>query len=114
MAGLFVVLHTGVDGAGAVELFGQHQAGQLVGQCDASHADASLCGFLNAVVQPVGGTDDKGEIPGSAAGTLRQQGGVMVNEEKVESIDASYTAEQLKEGLKIRKGKKVYHKALLK
>ena len=45
---------------------------------------------------------------------LVQQGGVMVNEEKVESIDASYTAEQLKEGLKIRKGKKVYHKALLK
>lgn len=75
MAGLFVVLHTGVDGAGAVELFGQHQAGQLVGQCDASHADASLCGFFNAVVQPVGGTDDKGDIPGSAAGTLHQQGG---------------------------------------
>ena len=35
---------------------------------------------------------------------LVQQGGVMVNEEKVESIDASYTAEQLKEGLKIPQG----------
>ena len=54
-------------------------------------------------------------IPSKGEGRrLVQQGGVMVNEEKVESIDASYTAEQLKEGLKIRKGKKVYHKALLK
>ena len=54
-------------------------------------------------------------IPSQGEGRrLVQQGGVMVNEEKVESIDASYTAEQLKEGLKIRKGKKVYHKALLK
>ncbi len=54
-------------------------------------------------------------IPSKCEGRrLVQQGGVMVNEEKVESIDASYTAEQLKEGLKIRKGKKVYHKALLK
>ena len=54
-------------------------------------------------------------IPSKGEGRrLVQQGGVMVNEEKVESIDVSYTAEQLKEGLKIRKGKKVYHKALLK
>ena len=54
-------------------------------------------------------------IPSKGEGRrLVQQGGVMVNEEKVESIDASYTAEQLKEGLKISKGKKVYHKALLK
>ena len=45
---------------------------------------------------------------------LVQQGGVMVNEEKVSSIDASFTAEQLRQGLKIRKGKKVYHKAILK
>ena len=54
-------------------------------------------------------------VPSKGEGRrLVQQGGVMVNEEKVESIDDSYTAEQLKEGLKIRKGKKVYHKALLK
>ena len=54
-------------------------------------------------------------IPSKGEGRrLVQQGGVMVNEEKVEFIDASYTADQLKEGLKIRKGKKVYHKALLK
>ena len=54
-------------------------------------------------------------IPSKGEGRrLVQQGGVMVNEEKVGSIDASFTAEQLKEGLKIRKGKKVYHKAIIK
>ena len=56
-----------------------------------------------------------GLIPSKGEGRrLVQQGGVMVNEEKVSSIDASFTGEQLKEGLKIRKGKKIYHKAVLK
>ena len=45
---------------------------------------------------------------------LVQQGGVMVDDEKIDSIDACFTAEQLKAGLKIRKGKKVFHKAILK
>ena len=45
---------------------------------------------------------------------LVQQGGVFVNDEKVADIDVSFTAEQLKEGVKIRKGKKVFHKAVLK
>ena len=54
-------------------------------------------------------------VPSKGEGRrLVQQGGVMVNEEKVSSIDASFTAEQLRQGLKIRKGKKVYHKAILK
>ena len=54
-------------------------------------------------------------VPSKGEGRrLVQQGGVMVNEEKVSSIDASFTAEQLRHGLKIRKGKKVYHKAILK
>ena len=54
-------------------------------------------------------------VPSKGEGRrLVQQGGVMVNEEKVSSIDASFTAEQLRQGLKIRKGKKVYHKAVLK
>ena len=44
---------------------------------------------------------------------LIQGGGVLVNEEKIESIDRSFTQEDLKAGLKIRKGKKVYHKAIL-
>ena len=54
-------------------------------------------------------------VPSKGEGRrLVQQGGVMVNEEKVSSIDASFTAEQLRQGLKIRKGKKVYHRAVLK
>ena len=44
---------------------------------------------------------------------LVQQGGVFVNEEKVPSIDVSFTKMQAKDGLKIRKGKKVFHKATL-
>ena len=44
---------------------------------------------------------------------LIQGGGVLVNEEKIDSLDRSFTQEDLKAGLKIRKGKKVYHKAIL-
>ena len=49
----------------------------------------------------------------SEARRLVQQGGVFVNDEKVPGIDAKFSAEQLKAGLKIRKGKKVFHKAVL-
>ncbi|MBO5928471.1 MAG: tyrosine--tRNA ligase [Clostridia bacterium] len=42
------------------------------------------------------------------------QGGVYANEQKIEAIDTVFTAEQLTTGVKIRKGKKVFHKAILK
>ena len=45
---------------------------------------------------------------------LIQQGGVAVNGEKVGSIDVRVSADDLKAGVKIRKGKKVYHKAIVK
>ena len=44
---------------------------------------------------------------------LVQQGGVFVNAEKVPAADFAVTEEMLKEGVKIRKGKKVFHKAVL-
>ena len=44
---------------------------------------------------------------------LVEQGGVLVNDEKVPSAQFSVTEEMLKEGVKIRKGKKVFHKAIL-
>lgn len=44
---------------------------------------------------------------------LITQGGVFLDETKVDSIDLRITAEQLKNGVKIRKGKKVFHKAKL-
>ncbi len=53
-------------------------------------------------------------IPSKSEGRrLVQQGGVFADDEKVASIDVSFTAEQLKNGIKLRKGKKVYHKAIL-
>jgi tyrosyl-tRNA synthetase len=45
---------------------------------------------------------------------LVQQGGVFVADEKVQDAAATVSAEQLKAGVVIRKGKKVFHKAVLK
>jgi len=45
---------------------------------------------------------------------LIQQGGVSVNGEKVTSIDLVITKEMLAESVKIKKGKKIFHKAVLK
>ena len=44
---------------------------------------------------------------------LVQQGGVFVNDEKVPDHTFAVTEEMLKEGVKLRKGKKVFHKAIL-
>lgn len=44
---------------------------------------------------------------------LIQQGGVSVDEEKV-AVEARITEAQLKNSIKIRKGKKIYHKVILK
>ena len=41
------------------------------------------------------------------------QGGVFVNDEKVPSAQFAIAEDMLKEGVKIRKGKKVFHKAIL-
>ena len=44
---------------------------------------------------------------------LVQQGGVLVDGEKVADAMAAFTAEQLKAGIVIKKGKKIYHKVTL-
>lgn len=49
----------------------------------------------------------------SEARRLIQQGGVFVNDAKVEAIDFKVTEEMLKENVKIRKGKKKFHKAVM-
>lgn len=41
---------------------------------------------------------------------LIQQGGISANSDKIEDANTTFTAEQLKEGVIIKKGKKVYHK----
>lgn len=56
-----------------------------------------------------------GLIPSRSEGRrLVQQGGVAVNDEKVTDIGYIVTADALKDGVKIRKGKKKFHKAILK
>ncbi len=44
---------------------------------------------------------------------LVEQGGVLVNDEKVPNAQFVVTEEMLKTGVKIRKGKKIFHKAVL-
>ena len=44
---------------------------------------------------------------------LVEQGGVLVNDEKVPNAQFAVTEEMLKAGVKIRKGKKIFHKAVL-
>ena len=43
-----------------------------------------------------------------------QQGGVTANDAKVTSIDVSFTAEQLREGVVVKRGKKNFNKIILK
>ncbi len=45
---------------------------------------------------------------------LVQQGGISVNDEKVTDFAAVFTLAQLQEGLIVKKGKKVFHKVVLK
>ena len=64
-------------------------------------------GFLNLMVAC-------GLAPSNKqARQLVQQGGVFVNDEKMTDATFAVTEEMLKEGVKIRKGKKVFHKAIL-
>ena len=44
---------------------------------------------------------------------LIQQGGVSIDGEKVDALDARIAKNRLHEGIRIRKGKKVYHKVVL-
>jgi tyrosyl-tRNA synthetase len=49
----------------------------------------------------------------SEARRLVQQGGVFLDEAKVDSIDLKVTAQELTAGVKLRKGKKTYHRAMI-
>ena len=50
----------------------------------------------------------------SEARRLVQQGGVLINDQKVPGVDYVVTEAMLRNGLKLRKGKKVFHKAVLR
>ena len=64
--------------------------------------------LLNVLVK-CGLTTSRGE-----GRRLIEQGGLSVNGEKVIDPNVMVSLEQLKEGIKIKKGKKVFHKAILK
>jgi len=49
----------------------------------------------------------------SEARRLVQQGGVLLDDVKVDAIEKMITAEELKNGVKIKKGKKTFHKAVI-
>ena len=54
-------------------------------------------------------------VPSRSEGRrLIEQGGMLVNGEKIASFDTKISKEALAEGVKIKKGKKVFHKAILK
>ena len=53
-------------------------------------------------------TASKGE-----AKRLIQQGGININDTTVSAIDKTFSTDEVKEGLKIRKGKKHFHNAIL-
>ena len=65
-------------------------------------------GILNLLVL-AGLTASKGE-----GRRLVEQGGLSVNGEKVTDPNLLISVEQLKEGIKVKKGKKVFHKIILK
>ena len=44
---------------------------------------------------------------------LIQQGGVSVEEEKISDLGYKFTRDTLKDGIKIKKGKKVYHRIIV-
>ena len=63
---LFMILHPRVDGAGAVDLFGEDKAGQLVGHRDAAHAEPERRRALDLVREAVGRADDEGHVSRAA------------------------------------------------
>jgi tyrosyl-tRNA synthetase len=68
-------------------------------------------GVINiaTLVVKCGLCESKGE-----AKRLIQQGGISVNDQTISDLGKMYSADEIKEGLKIRKGKKVFHKAVFK
>ena len=95
--------------AAAKALFagGGDDANMPTTEIDASKLVDGKIGILNLMVTC-------GLAPSNKqARQLVEQGGVLVNDEKVPSAQFAVTEEMLKEGVKIRKGKKVFHKAIL-
>ena len=95
------------EGARALFSAGGNTANMPTTQLAGSDLTDGQIGILDLLVK-TGLASSKGE-----GRRLVQQGGVTVNEEKVADISASFAESQLKEGVVIKKGKKVFHKAVM-
>ena len=95
------------EGARALFSAGGNTANMPTTQLAGSDLTDGQIGILDLLVK-TGLASSKGE-----GRRLVQQGGVTVNEEKVADISASFAESQLKEGVVIKKGKKVFNKAVL-
>ena len=95
------------EGARVLFSVGGNTANMPTTQLAESDLTDGVVGVLDLLVK-TGLASSKGE-----GRRLVQQGGVTVKEEKVSDISANFTESQLKEGLVIKKGKKVFHKAVL-
>ena len=95
--------------AAAYALFGGNgdSAEMPTTELTAEDLENEVISITNLLVK-CGITASKGE-----AKRLIQQGGVSVNDEVVKAIDVTFTKSQLQDGLKIKKGKKHFHKAIL-
>ena len=93
--------------AKALFMGGGDDANMPTTEIEASKLVDDKIGILNLMVA-CGLAGSNGE-----ARRLVQQGGVFVNEEKVTDPQFSVSSAMLKDGVKIRKGKKVFHKAVL-
>jgi tyrosyl-tRNA synthetase len=95
--------------AAAKALFagGGDDANMPTTQITAEQLSDGQMGILNLMVA-CGLAGSNGE-----ARRLVQQGGVFVNDEKVPSHTFAVTEQMLLEGVRIRKGKKVFHKAVM-
>jgi tyrosyl-tRNA synthetase len=72
-----------------------------------SQLENGSIGLLNLLVA-CGLASSNGE-----ARRLVQQGGIALDDRKVDAIDERVSAEVLRKGVKIKKGKKIFHKAIL-
>ena len=93
--------------AKALFMGGGDDANMPTTEIEASKLVDDKIGILNLMVA-CGLAGSNGE-----ARRLVQQGGVFVNEEKIADPQYTVSSAMLKEGVKIRKGKKVFHKAVL-
>ena len=73
-----MIFHSGIDGAGTVDLFGENKAGQLVGHRDAAHAELERRRALDLVREAVGRADDEGHISRTAVCAVGKELGQLI------------------------------------